>query len=436
MSDPLKGLGDLNNAFLPSRRSPAESASAQPQALNNRGVDGYSPGSSVSARSFSIVQHSMSARLQASFAAPNSNASEQAGAATSKAQNDFSPDKVAQRILSHIGNYMENLQQDGADKERLSSVLDTAKSAVAQGIADASEKLEALGWLTTGVQQGIDDTQSLLDEGFESLDQMFLQEAEQVTGTSMSAQQSYQREDYSQIQMTTQEGDVVSMNLYSLQASAQGASMSSDENGTTFARYESSSQSFAFDFTVEGDLNEDERAAIQEMMQSVGQVSDLFYDGDVAGALQKGFDMGFDASQLASFSMSLSTTQTMRSSQAVSAYGQGAAGMRSIQEPLANYRQALEETAEKASQIFSDFRDVVDSVMTDIMTMREEQAQRMDDMQQMFDYQRSMLDRISQWIMPQASAEDADSSTAEQNSEQPNVEAMLADDAEDPNKAS
>ncbi|MBM6549671.1 DUF5610 domain-containing protein [Marinomonas ostreistagni] len=415
MSDPLKGLGDLNTAFLP-RRSPAENMLASPQGLQNRGVDGYSPGTSMSTRSLSVVQQSMSARLQASFATPNANAAEQAQTSASKNQNDFSPDKVAQRILSHIGNYMEKLQQEGADNERLSSVFDTAKSAVAQGMADASEKLEALGWLTTGVQQGIDDTQALIDDGFESLDKMFLQSAETVMQASMQTQQSYQREDYSQIQMTTQEGDVVSVNLYALQASAQGQAAAMDENGVSFVRYESSSQSFAFDFSVEGDLNDDERAAIQQMMQSVGQVSDLFYDGDVAGALQKGLDMGFDASQLASFSMSLSSTQTMRSSQAVSAYGQGAgSGMRSIQEPLADYREALEDTIQKASEIFTDFRDVVDSVMGNIMTMREEQEQKMDDMQQMFAYQREMIDRISQWLMPDAEQATNDSREVESN---------------------
>lgn len=404
MSDPLKGLGDLSATFLP-RRASAESSSSQPQALQNRGVDGYSQRSSMAARSFSVMQQTMSAHLHSRFTSLGSDSAATAAAASapSKAQNDYSPDKVAQRILSHIGNYMEHLQQEGADQERMESVFESAKTAVAEGIADASEKLKALGWLTTGVQQGIDDTKALIDEGFESLDRVFLQGADALNVGSVSTAQQYEREDYSQIQMTTQEGDVVSLNLYALQKSTQATAFSQTNEGTSMVRYESASQGFAFDFSVEGDLNEDEMAAIQDMMNSVGQVSDLFYDGDVAGALEKGLNMGFDASQLASFSMSLSTSQTMKSSQAVSAYGQGeGTGMRSIQEPLVNYREALEQSVQKASEIFSDFRDVVDSVLTDIMTMREEQSQRMDDLQQVFAYQRDMIDRVSHWLDPRS----------------------------------
>ena len=127
--------------------------------------------------------------------------------------------------------------------------------------------------------------------------------------------------------------------------------------------------------------------------------------------------MGFDTSQLASFSMSLSTTQTAKTSQAVSAYGQGiGSGMRSIQEPLMNYREALEKSAQKASEIFSDFQQVVDSVLTDIMTMREDQAHRMDDMQQVYAYQREMIDRVSHWLMPQYNESQADQGSAPSNS--------------------
>lgn len=401
MSDPLKGLGSSTASYASQSRNQGTQSSGA-QAIKQWGADDYSPSSS-SYRSMGLVQQSISARLSASFSTPNANASEQANVSTSKQDNDFSPEKVAQRILSHVGNYMEKLQQKGADDERLAAVFETAQDAVQKGMEDAKDKLEALGWLNnTGVQQGIDDTQSLLDEGFDALKKAFFEEVDSVSGVSMMSETSYRREDYSQIQMTTQEGDVVSLNLYSLSATAQGESASMTENGLNYSRYESSTQAFAFDFSVEGDLNDDELAAIQDMMKSVGEVSDLFYGGDVAGALQKGFDMGFDASQLASFSMTLQTSQTMKSSQAVSAYGQNS-GMRSIQEPLGQYRQALEDAVQKSSELFDDFRQVVETTLSDIMSMREEQAQTMEDLRQVFEYQQQMIDRISQWLIPEDS---------------------------------
>lgn len=398
MSDPLKGLSSSVPAFTPNHRS-QDAHSGGAAALKQWGSDGYSP-SSASYRSMGIVQQSLSAKFSASFGTPNTNASEQAVNARSKSENDFSPEKVAQRILSHVGNYMEKLHSNGADDERLASVLETAKEAVQKGMEDAKEKLDALGWLNnSGVQQGISETQDLLSEGFDELEKAFFEDTEAVSQVAaMSTSSSYRREDYSQIQMTTQEGDVVSLNLYSLSASEQGEAASMSENGLSYSRFESSSHAFAFDYSVEGDLNDDELAAIQDMMKSVGEVSDLFFDGDVAGALQRGFDMGFDATQLANFSMTLETSQTMKSSQAVSAYGQNA-GMRSIQEPLADYRHAIEESVKKASELFDDFRNVVETSLSDIMTMREEQAQKMDDMRQVFEYQQQMIDRISQRML-------------------------------------
>ncbi|SBS26432.1 hypothetical protein MAQ5080_00518 [Marinomonas aquimarina] len=402
MSDPLKGLGQTMPSFT-TNHNHQTSHTDRAQTPKQWGADGYMPSSS-SYRSMGVIQQSLSARLAASFSSPNAEASEQATTATAKSDNDFSPEKVAQRIMSHVGNYMEKLQKNGANDERLAAVFDTAKEAVQKGMDDAKEKLDALGWLVNGgVQEGIDETQSLLDEGFEALRKSFFEPADvnAASQVSMASEMSYRREDYSQIQMTTQEGDVVKLNLYALSATEQGEAASMSDNGISYSRYENSSQSFAFDFSVEGDLNDDELSAIQDMMESVGKVSDLFYDGDVAGALQKGFDMGFDASQLASFSMTLQTSQTMKSSQAVSAYGQNP-GMRSIQEPLGEYRQTLEEAVKKTSELFDDYRDVVENTLSDIMAMREEQAQKMADIRQVFDYQQQMIERISQWFAPEA----------------------------------
>ena len=398
MSDPLKGLGNLVSNYATQQRNQSASADSS-VSQKSWGADGYSPSSS-SYRAMGLVQQSVTARFNASIEGRISSTAEQAN--THESKNDFSPERVAQRILSHVGNYMEKLQRDGASDDRLSTVFASAKEAVQQGMDDAKEKLEALGWLANGgVQQGINQTQSLLDEGFDSLESVLFDTNEQVTSAlEASSSQSYRREDFSTMKVTTQEGDVVSINLYALNRSEASDSFSVSDDGMTYSRYQSTSQAFAFDFSVEGDLNDDELAAIQEMMQSAGEVSDLFFSGDVSGALQKGFDMGFDASQLANFSMTLQTTQTMKTSQAVSAYSQNN-GMRSIQEPLTEYRQALEDTMLKASELFDDFRSVIESTMSDILAMREQQEQTMTDMKQIFDYQQEMIDRIAQWIQPQ-----------------------------------
>lgn len=404
MSDSLKGLGDIASAYLPRHKS-GESQSA-PSASKTWGGDGYSPTSNT-VRTMSIMQQTVTARLQASFATPNEQASDQATAATSK--NTYSPENVAQRILSHVGNYLERLQEQGASDERLGDVFEIAKSSVQKGIEDANEKLKALGWLNESVEKGIEETQSLISEGFDSLEDFFLG-AKGVSTVEQVSSTSYSRQDAASFELVTQEGDRVNVSMYSLQASESAeSSISSGDNNANFLRYQSQTQAFAFDFSVEGDLSDIELKAINDMMNAAGQVSDLFFSGDVMGALQKGFDKGFDASALASFSMSLQTQQTIKSTQAVSAYDQNT-GMRSIQEPLAEYRETLETMAEKASEIFDDFQAVVDTVLSEIMKMREQQSDKLENMQQAYQYQQEMMSRISQLFLPEQFVNNAEES--------------------------
>jgi len=138
MSDPLKGLGNLVSNYATQQRNQSASADSS-VSQKSWGADGYSPSSS-SYRAMGLVQQSVTARFNASIEGRISSTAEQAN--THESKNDFSPERVAQRILSHVGNYMEKLQQDGASDDRLSTVFASAKEAVQQGMDDAKEKLE------------------------------------------------------------------------------------------------------------------------------------------------------------------------------------------------------------------------------------------------------------------------------------------------------
>ena len=69
---------------------------------------------------------------------------------------------------------------------------------------------------------------------------------------------------------------------------------------------------------------------------------------------------------------------------------------------LGEYRQALEDAVKKTSALFDDYRQVVENTLSDILTMREAQDKKMADLQQMFEYQQKMIDRIGQWLMSES----------------------------------
>ncbi|MEC8484694.1 MAG: DUF5610 domain-containing protein, partial [Pseudomonadota bacterium] len=103
MSDPLKGLGNLVSNYATQQRNQSASADSS-VSQKSWGADGYSPSSS-SNRAMGLVQQSVTARFSASIEGRTSSTAEQAS--TQESKNDFSPERVAQRILSHVGNYME-----------------------------------------------------------------------------------------------------------------------------------------------------------------------------------------------------------------------------------------------------------------------------------------------------------------------------------------
>src|SRR5690606_33124314 len=99
----------------------------------------------------------------------------------------------------------------------------------------------------------------------------------------------------------TQEGDRVKIQVSS------GQSFSSDQvkfngSGTSVDGFEMSFSSFdSLSFSVEGDLNESELAALNDLFGQVNDVAETFYGGDVEQAFNQAMDVGMNPEQLASF---------------------------------------------------------------------------------------------------------------------------------------
>lgn len=60
-----------------------------------------------------------------------------------------------------------------------------------------------------------------------------------------------------------------------------------------------------FFFDVRGEIDEEEFAAIADLLSQVKQVSDSFFDGDIQEAFNYAMEMGFDESEIAQFSLRL-----------------------------------------------------------------------------------------------------------------------------------
>ncbi len=70
-------------------------------------------------------------------------------------------------------------------------------------------------------------------------------------------------------------------------------------------------------FSIEGDINEDEALAINDLLDQVVALADEFYYGDVEKAFNQALEIGYDSSEIAAYMLDLQLTETQTVATAV-----------------------------------------------------------------------------------------------------------------------
>ncbi|BCX81868.1 hypothetical protein MIT9_P1450 [Methylomarinovum caldicuralii] len=122
--------------------------------------------------------------------------------------------------------------------------------------------------------------------------------------------------------VTTREGDVVTIDLSrSDQADAAALAVAND-SGQGVALQSSRQQESEIHFSVEGNLNRQERKSLAKLIHKLDKLADKFVAGDSQGALKRLAKLGFNDRQLAGFSLEMGYERQVK---AVSAYAETAA---------------------------------------------------------------------------------------------------------------
>ncbi len=87
--------------------------------------------------------------------------------------NDFSPEKVAERILSFIRAGIGLLAGEAGTDERKNELLDKAIEGVERGFAEAKEILNGLGVLEGKIAEDIETTHELIFQGIDEFRAQF-----------------------------------------------------------------------------------------------------------------------------------------------------------------------------------------------------------------------------------------------------------------------
>lgn len=213
-------------------------------------------------------------------------------------------------------------QDSAAPGDIADEALGAAKQVVAESPSTAAKSLisfrarvhesASIARQTVGSQvdtKDLDATVAKVDQGLTELEARVANEKVSSASVLEVNTRTKQR---STIKIRTQEGDVVKLMLRRVdKMSASDIAQSSGNNFSSLTEVEVSSRSRMI-LKVDGDLNEAEFAAIQDVFMQAEKIANEFFGGDLAAAfdLAQGFE--FDTEQLARVKMRFRFTEMTR----------------------------------------------------------------------------------------------------------------------------
>jgi hypothetical protein len=287
----------------------------------------------------------------------------------------FDFEEIARNVLKFVGGAIKHAQNKGADDLALTSLFEQARSGVLKGVAMAEKDLG--GIMSDEIKAGIASSRNVIEQGLQKLqDEIFGQavasQTQQTQKVQISQQASYQRSDSGELSIYTLDGDEVNIRFENLQAfeinrqawvekneqsiyqqpvvrpqpgTTQGlaqpdATPSTDEvtaqsdepaktsdladkeqqQGQTKANVSVTQtyqhfESSGFSFSVTGQLDEGEVAAIGKLVTDANGLADAFFNGDIESAFKQAVEFGFDEKELTGFALQLTKVEQSQSIQ-------------------------------------------------------------------------------------------------------------------------
>lgn len=175
------------------------------------------------------------------------------------------------------------------------------RDAVDTGLSDATSQLQSLGIGAEDVAGLAADLRSKLEA--------FIGAAGQ--GAVAAAGARFSQKQKTEIEIVTQEGDTVRLSLRSRAMVAVGGVAANGSDGTASKAAATVIAGSKFEISVEGNLNDDEIAAIRDVLTKVEDLADDFFAGDVQAAFEAASNLDIDGDQLASVALELKLKQRL-----------------------------------------------------------------------------------------------------------------------------
>ncbi|MCG5535133.1 DUF5610 domain-containing protein [Ectothiorhodospira mobilis] len=219
---------------------------------------------------------------------------------------DFTPEKVSQRIAGFVETGLASARSRGASEADIQSLREAALRGVEKGFADAREILAGLDLLNGRIAEDVDRTERLTLQALDALPGM---PEPPATPTTLQMAERYQQARSLDLALTTRDGDQVRIRFRQQEGSqVQAGAMAQGEASAAWLEV-SRHQETGYRFSVEGELDEGERQAIQALVQDVTALAGEFFNGDIQAAFARVDDLRFDGGELAAMRLDMTRTE-------------------------------------------------------------------------------------------------------------------------------
>lgn len=224
--------------------------------------------------------------------------------------NDYTPEKVAERISGFVASGLEAARSRGASQERLDQMYQAAVKGVEKGFAEARDILDNLNLLQGNIAAQVDATETATFDALAAIAPGATPAGSSQASMRMGVLERFSNAEDMELSVRTRDGDRVTISFSRQQSSESMLAGASDGQGNSLAQFSlSRSESSQYQFSVKGELDEGEIDALQNLIKDVSSLADEFFDGDVQKAFEQSADLRFDTSELSAMKLDMSYTR-------------------------------------------------------------------------------------------------------------------------------
>lgn len=285
--------------------SPTEASSNSTQAASS--VEPSADTLSITSSKSIIVQQVVTQQLEIALEI-NSNA-----ALMNHADYDYNDEHQTDELANKVIQKIHDEQTSNADglsyDESHSLAVQSVRVKVEQAFEQVRTVLSRLGVMDESAANNVEQRRSQLNQ---AIDQ---EAATSTVGTTMVNAASANRELSTALQVTTRDGDIVTINI----SRSQGLLAGSIESSNGSLAYAGRSSSLQLEISVQGELSEEESESIRKVVEHVNELANKMFNGKTGDAMEKLSEFEINTKQLASMSLNMSSSISYA---AVSAYTQ------------------------------------------------------------------------------------------------------------------